>query len=595
MKRKTFAVVRALAVVVIAAIVLTATAERAIGQGYWDFFSVNLTPNDLYWNQVNGGAGALSDPLVWLDPDGSPVFDSATPLGGVAYGYGGHDWGTGSLETTAVAGNSISLYGDIMMPWYLSITLDSSSTPNADTAFPSWGTVSNIVVSQWDGENWETFSPTWTVSPYSPAGGTTQATGSVTLAAADVGAAEGDVQSDGIYGIGATLPSALGYKVDFDTDLKTWDSYVGGGAGQQKVTPVHTVSGKEYSNKFDEDSAGMLDRLQNIAFDGLGNAGDAFDYTGSGLGDFHQLDALANSLDTYYQEVISDQVPMVLSFASPDPQAGDIKYQMEQTDINGTWATPTMINATSPPDDVDALEIWGSDSEDNANMFSLTDDIMGVAVYKYDSDLHTATEYISSDALKAAIGTTEQIDLDAMMVMDAIGEEEDEFASGDSIMFSIRETLSDDGAFDGGEIWVWNFDYGTAVFLTHGGEIWDTAHTVGLDFGVGTEEVNALEALSVPEPISGDVNGDGFIDDNDLTIILDNWGQSGLGWSGGDLNGNGVVDGPDYAEVLSYWNPPFEPPGEPTPEPATLGLLLVGSWLVLGRRARLWRIFLCRG
>ncbi len=410
MKRKTFTVVRAVAVVAIAAIVLTATAGRAMaGQGYWDLFCVNLTPNDLYWNQVNGGAGVLGDPLFSSDPDGSPVFDSATPLGGVAYGYGGHDYGTGSLETTTVAGNSISVTGSSDIPYYLSITLDSASSPDVDTTFPSWGTVSNIVVSEWDGTDWAVFAPTWIVSPYSSVGGTTQGAGgsvSVTLAAADVGAAEGDVQSDGvnsIYGIGTILPSALGYKIDFDTDLNTWDAYslAGGGGDQQKVQPIDTTPGKTYSNKFDEDSAGVhLDPLQNIGFDGLGSAWDSIDYSGSGIDDFNQIDALANSNDAYYKKVIVDQVPMVLSFASPDPEAGDIKYQMAKVDFTGTWATPTMINETSPPDDVDALEIWGSDSGD-ADMFSLADDLTDIAVYQYDS----SSFYAQEDAMIELIDT----------------------------------------------------------------------------------------------------------------------------------------------------------------------------------------------
>ncbi len=83
--------------------------------------------------------------------------------------------------------------------------------------------------------------------------------------------------------------------------------------------------------------------------------------------------------------------------------------------------------------------------------------------------------------------------------------------------------------------------------------------------------------------ITGDVNGDGWVSSDDLTIIIDNWGQTGLGRGGGDLNGNGVVDGPDYTEVLSNWNLPPEPPSQATPEPATLLLLAFGA-LLLNRR-----------
>ena len=87
--------------------------------------------------------------------------------------------------------------------------------------------------------------------------------------------------------------------------------------------------------------------------------------------------------------------------------------------------------------------------------------------------------------------------------------------------------------------------------------------------------------------LPGDVNTDGWVNEIDLTLITDNWGQSGLGRAGGDLNDNGVVDGSDYSEVLSFWNTgtPLEPPAEAIPEPATLGLLMViGGLALLSRR-----------
>ena len=106
-----------------------------------------------------------------------------------------------------------------------------------------------------------------------------------------------------------------------------------------------------------------------------------------------------------------------------------------------------------------------------------------------------------------------EIDLDALMVYDQ--EWEVQYPSGftfgpgpnpngysDSIMFSVMAndaTVGGIGSFDGGEIWIWTVGL-PAVFLTHGGELWDTLHMVGLDFGVGTEEINALEAVAIPEP-----------------------------------------------------------------------------------------------
>ena len=112
-----------------------------------------------------------------------------------------------------------------------------------------------------------------------------------------------------------------------------------------------------------------------------------------------------------------------------------------------------------------------------------------------------ASPYISTAAIAAAIGAPAlepQIDLDAMMVFDDIGDETFT-AAGDTIMFSIAPIP---GIFDGGEIWVWNVAAGPAVFLVHGGEVWDTPHSVmghfaGYGFDVD-ENINALEAI--PEP-----------------------------------------------------------------------------------------------
>ena len=63
-----------------------------------------------------------------------------------------------------------------------------------------------------------------------------------------------------------------------------------------------------------------------------------------------------------------------------------------------------------------------------------------------------------------------------------------------------RASLVDGYAFiDGGEIWVWD-GINPAAFLFHGGVLWDTANNV--TNLLGSEDVDALEAASVPEPAS---------------------------------------------------------------------------------------------
>ena len=86
----------------------------------------------------------------------------------------------------------------------------------------------------------------------------------------------------------------------------------------------------------------------------------------------------------------------------------------------------------------------------------------------------------------------------------------------------------------------------------------------------------------------GDLNGDGFVDGEDLGILLGNFGED-VGPGGGELNGTGPVDGIDLGLLLGAWNPPPEPLAvAPVPEPASaaLALTLLGYSLASPRRGK---------
>ena len=87
--------------------------------------------------------------------------------------------------------------------------------------------------------------------------------------------------------------------------------------------------------------------------------------------------------------------------------------------------------------------------------------------------------------------------------------------------------------------------------------------------------------------LAGDVDGDGFIGGDDLTIILTNWGQTVTAREQGDLNGDFFVGGDDYSEVLTHWGTGvgLEAVLASVPEPTVL-LLLSWGGLVLLRRKR---------
>ena len=279
-----------------------------------------------------------------------------------------------------------------------------------------------------------------------------------------------------------------------------------GAVAVAQVFPVAAVSGKEYSNHQDEDALGGGDFLQNIEWDGVGGANDAFDYSTSGPPplDPDQVDALANVQDLLFHQVRQGQVPFVASFGG----IGDI-YFHDTVGATGVWANgPTQINSTAPPDDVDGLEVWGPV---DANRYSIIGDsilpnppggIPAISVYWYDVNSDTSGEYIEHLEVLAALGISpgdsvaDNIDIDALMTFDINGDTS--WDPGDWIIFSLWPNA----VHDGGEIWVWQ-NGGPAQFLVHGGRTWNTPNPVATIFGVGSENINAFEAvLPIPEPSS---------------------------------------------------------------------------------------------
>lgn len=295
-----------------------------------------------------------------------------------------------------------------------------------------------------------------------------------------------------------------------------------GGPGPS-VPSVADVPGKEYSNDRDHEMpSGMGDPHQNLAWDGVGNAWDTFDYTGTlvtgGELPSSNVDALSNWYDAYYPDVTNNLVPMLVSLQT-EPRVRFTTNGGAAT--TGIWATAPQINAARNPDDVDGLEIWGPEVippvpggppfgfGDDANRFSLANDAGGTAVYHYDANTNSTTPFLSSADIAFAIGRTdliEFIDVDAMMHQGGGSQ----WGPGDEIMFSIAPILDPtDGSviFDGGEIWVYEFGM-PANFLFHGGVLWDTAHDVRGHFGImadpnnfALENINALEAAgALPSP-----------------------------------------------------------------------------------------------
>lgn len=155
-------------------------------------------------------------------------------------------------------------------------------------------------------------------------------------------------------------------------------------------------------------------------------------------------------------------------------------------------------------------------------------------------------------------------------------------------------------------------DSGGGLFVEQGGQHYVAGvHSVHIDFDptvsnggfIGYGDVMGsttieqalawiLETIA-PEPIIGDLDGNGFVGIEDLNIVLSNWSQNVTPGELllGDPSGDGFVGIEDLNTVLGNWNAGTAPPplsqlsNSLVPEPGTISLLTAaGMGLTLRRR-----------
>ena len=283
------------------------------------------------------------------------------------------------------------------------------------------------------------------------------------------------------------------------------------------VPDVSRVPKKRFTDSSDMNynpTPHAIDPTQIGQFDGLGGARN-----GLRLADFEpqlelmHIDAQSQINDPLFDAVVANETPLVVSTRADLMLGSNVALAAERTTgAVQSFATSTQVvnhpHAGGQLGDINSVDLWGTEGQSTAGFYSFNGDTTGIAVYSNTLlGPGGVVPYLTTGQIAGALGhtvLTPFIDVDALMVRD-VGTGffpfDNNFGPGDAIMFSLAPISVDPNlpSYDGGEIWVWEFGQ-QAQFLSHGGHLWDTAHSVLARLGGQSENVDALEAVGVPEP-----------------------------------------------------------------------------------------------
>jgi hypothetical protein len=289
---------------------------------------------------------------------------------------------------------------------------------------------------------------------------------------------------------------------------------------------------------------------QVVGWDAQGGAGlhESIDLSGSrdrhGDPEDRGVDALAANRDSRLLPLIGGLTDLLFSVAgapgsvTSGPLAtsggatiggsGDISFEQTRTGAGGVWARgSTHIDSTTPPVDVDGLELPGAwpSLSGNALLYSHADDSeTSTSIWLHDTG--QSQPYVSHalivEAVLSVLGlpvgfiTQDLIDLDALVALDVF--DPYDFGNGDILLFSIGQIPDPedpDGFYATGSELILAVGWRGGVLATpllHGGHQWDHAWTLEHMRAQATGElldVNAIEVRPahgpspIPEPAPG--------------------------------------------------------------------------------------------